>query len=127
MHGPAAEYNTSNHNTKRSTSSFTRGDGIWATCMSNSKCCKYLLLFTGLNKTVAFYSWINNFYLLHTRLNNCYMMVVATDLCNLGGDGGFACHHVSIWFETCYASLDFLEEILSLHYAHCCKKHIINK
>lgn len=55
------------------------------------------------------------------------MMIAAVDLCDVGGDDGFACHHVSIWFETCYAPLDLLGETLSLNDALCCKKHIINK
>lgn len=43
------------------------------------------------------------------------MMVVATDLCDLDGDGELACHHVSVWFETCYTAQNLLGETLSLN------------
>jgi hypothetical protein len=43
--------------------------------MSNSKCCKYLLFVIGFDKIVVFYLWINNFYLLHFRLDSCYIIV----------------------------------------------------
>jgi len=43
--------------------------------MSDPNCCKYLLFFIGSDIIVAFYLWTNNFYLLHIRLNSCYMMI----------------------------------------------------
>jgi hypothetical protein len=31
--------------------------------------------FIGFDKIIIFYLWINNFYLLHIRFDNCYMMM----------------------------------------------------
>jgi hypothetical protein len=75
IHKLIPEYNTSNHYIKPNVDSFTWGDGVWTTCMPDLKCCKYLLLSIGLVKTIAFYLWINNLYLLNIRLDNYYMMV----------------------------------------------------
>jgi len=75
IHGLIPKYKTLNHYIKPSAGSSMAGDGVWATCILNSKCYKYLLLFICFDKTVAFYSCSNNVYLLHIRLDNYYIIV----------------------------------------------------